>query len=396
MASETAFGLRTGRSWTWALVCASALGWSCGGESGPSRDAGEIIDATAEGAGADASPDAEAPVGPPQTAYDDPPDRLSAWNLFADPITQSPGARTLPYDVIAPLFSDYTAKRRFLYLPEGAHIAYDATDHWQLPEGSILIKTFSYPHDLRHPEQGERLLETRLLVFTRDEVLAHTYVWNAEQTDAVRKLAGTRIASSWIDTHGETRSNDYTVPNTNKCFDCHGKRGVTNSLGLRTRQLDRDFDYDDGSENQLDHLARLGWLNRAPEPSDQRERLVDPFSAAALDLRARSYLDTNCAQCHKQGGDASASGMWLDWPSTAPDKDRSTWGVCKRPTSADGATCGRSVDIVPGQPDMSIYMCRVESAEAEVQMPPVGRNLVHAEGVALLRDWIASLDGACQ
>jgi uncharacterized repeat protein (TIGR03806 family) len=302
----------------------------------------------------------------------------------------------MPYDVIAPLFSDYTAKRRFLYLPEGAQIGYQPGELWKLPEGSILIKTFSYPHDARAPAKGERLLETRLLVFTRDEVVAHTYVWNAEQTDATRKVAGTRIATSWIDEAGEQRANDYTVPNTNKCFDCHGKRGVTDSLGLRTRQLDRDFAYDEGRENQLAHLERLGWLDRAPEPYDQRERLVNPFGDAPLDQRARSYLDANCAQCHKQGGDASASGMWLDWRSTAPDKDRATWGVCKRPTSADGATCGRGVDIVPGQPDMSIYMCRLESTEAEVQMPPVGRNLVHAEGVALLRDWIASLEGSCQ
>jgi Planctomycete cytochrome C len=142
-------------------------------------------------------------------------------------------------------------------------------------------------------------------------------------------------------------------------------------------------------------MFALGLLDHAPEASSARERLVDPFGAAPLDLRARAYLDVNCAQCHKQGGDASASGMWLDWASTAPERDEGTWGVCKRPTSADGATCEREVDIVPGEPDRSIYMCRVESSDPKVQMPPLGRNLVHAEGVALLRAWISSLSGAC-
>ncbi|HEX6240701.1 MAG TPA: hypothetical protein VFZ61_07405, partial [Polyangiales bacterium] len=250
---------RCSRRWAQALLCAGALLVGCGGDPTPQRDAGHV-DASLD----DAGTDAQAPIGPPASLYDDPPQQLSAWNLFTDLAAQAPGPRTVPYDVIAPLFSDYTAKQRFLYLPEGARIGYQASEPWQFPEGSVLVKTFSYPQDARAPERGQRLLETRLLVFTRDEVVAHTYVWNAEQTEATRKLAGTRIASSWIDEHGETRSNDYTVPNTNKCFDCHGKRGETHSLGLRTRQLDRDYAYEDGSENQLDHLARIGWLDRTP------------------------------------------------------------------------------------------------------------------------------------
>jgi uncharacterized repeat protein (TIGR03806 family) len=378
----------------WTLIfLVAATGFACGGDATTSGgDAG--VDAGGDDAG-EADAESELPVGPPSSAYADPPAQLSAWNLFEDASAQRPGARTLPYGVIAPLFSDYTQKRRFIYVPEGKTIGYEPSRLWKLPEGSVLIKTFSYPLDERSPEQGERLLETRLLVFNADEVVAHTYVWNAEQTEATRKLAGARIAATWTDAEGKARANDYTVPNANKCFDCHGKRGETDSLGLRTRQLERSYAYAEGSENQIDHMFALGLLDRAPEPSNARERLVDPFGDAALDLRARSYLDTNCSQCHKQGGDASASGMWLDWLSTAPEQDSAMWGVCKRPTSADGATCERSVDIVPGQPDKSIYMCRVESTDPKVQMPPLGRNLVHAEGVALLRAWISALPGAC-
>jgi uncharacterized repeat protein (TIGR03806 family) len=371
------------------LTLVLMLGAACG--EAPARK--ERADAGADAASSD-SGDALR-VGPPESAYAEPPSELSAWNLFEDLGAQRPGPRTLPYDVIAPLFSDYTAKRRFVYVPEGKAIAYDPTELWQLPPGSVLIKTFSYPRDERAPEQGERLLETRLLVFNEGEVVAHTYVWNEAQTKATRKLAGARIAASWTDAAGDTRRNDYTVPNTNKCFDCHGERGETDALGLRTRQLDMQFSYPEGSDNQIDHMFALGLLDRAPEASSGRERLVDPFGEAALDLRARSYLDVNCSQCHKQGGDASASGMWLDWASTAPERDSATWGVCKRPTSADGATCEREVDIVPGEPDRSIYMCRVESSDPKVQMPPLGRNLVHAEAVALLRAWISSLPGAC-
>jgi uncharacterized repeat protein (TIGR03806 family) len=320
-------------------------------------------------------------VGPPPSAYVDPPETLEAWNLFLDAKTQTPGPRTLPYDVISPLFSDYTLKRRFVYLPEGKTLGYEPTDLWHLPEGSVLIKTFSYPYDLRDPSKGERLLETRLLVFTREGVVPHTYVWDEEQREATRKVAGKTIPSEWVHTDGERRRNDYQVPNTNQCFDCHGKPEVVNTLGLRTRQLDREYDYGGVVRNQIDHLHELGWLDRAPEPPAARQRLVDPWGTASLSERARAYLDSNCSHCHKQSGDASASGMWLEWEQTTEHQNPVTWGVCKKPTSAAGATCGREVDIVPGEPDASIYMCRVESTEPDVQMPPLGRNLVHDEGV---------------
>jgi uncharacterized repeat protein (TIGR03806 family) len=375
-----------------------ALWSACGGEKAREQDmsgaGASVSDASvAEDA---AGPDAALPVGPPASAYQDAPDTLDAWHLFANAAKQLPGPRTIPYDVIAPLFSDYAEKKRFLYVPEGAVIGYDARERWQLPEGSILIKTFSYYADVRHPEKGERLLETRLLVFTGGRVVPHTYVWNDAQTQAERKVAGKRLNASWVTADGQTRENGYDVPNTNQCHDCHGKPEVADTLGLVTRQLDRTLDFGDGPENQIDHLAALGLFDVAPEPHAQRERLVDPFGKASLSERARSYLDANCAHCHGQGGDTSTSSMWLGWFDTAPDQDPTRWGVCKRPTSAAGATCEREVDIVPGQPDQSIYMCRLESDEPKVQMPPLGRNLMHAEGVQLLRAWISLLEGSCE
>lgn len=376
----------------WGGLCLSCAVLACGPDkdtSVPALDAGS--DGSTEDGGT--QPDS----GPPQSAYELAPQTLREWRLFADETKQEPGSNTLPYEVISPLFSDYTAKHRFIYLPAGAKIGYAPEDMWDLPEGSILIKTFAYPHDMRAPEKGERLLETRLLVFTKEGVKPHTYVWNEEQTNAVRKVAGTSIQTTWIDAQGKQVENRYSVPNTNQCLDCHGEREATDALGLRTRQFDRSHRYEVGERNQIDHMTELGLFDREPEPASERERLVDPMSdAASLSMRARSYLDVNCAQCHKQGGDASASGMWLDFPNTAPEVNPAVWGVCKRPTSAGGATCGREVDIVPGQPDQSIYMCRVESSEPKVQMPPLGRNLVHTEGVELLRAWIESLEGECK
>jgi hypothetical protein len=37
----------------------------------------------------------------------------------------------------------------------------------------------------------------------------------------------------------------------------------------------------------------------------------------------------------------------------------------------------------------------MSSTEADIKMPELGRNLVHDEGVTLIRDWISSLSGSC-
>ncbi len=87
--------------------------------------------------------------------------------------------------------------------------------------------------------------------------------------------------------------------------------------------------------------------------------------------------------------------MYLDWWSTDPAvADPTTYGVCKTPTSAGGATCGLSHDIVPGHPELSITSCRVHSEDPQIQMPPLGRTLVHDGGAALIDAWITELPAA--
>jgi hypothetical protein len=52
-------------------------------------------------------------------------------------------------------------------------------------------------------------------------------------------------------------------------------------------------------------------------------------------------------------------------------------------------------DLVPGHPDESILIYRLESTAPKVSMPALGRDVVHVEGVQLLRRWIDSLPGDC-
>ncbi|MFO0755465.1 MAG: hypothetical protein U0359_03185 [Byssovorax sp.] len=340
------------------------------------------------------------PVVPTPAPAGEPYDTLGEWHLFADGKTQAPAEGVIPYDVNAPLFSDYTQKRRFLWVPKGQKIGWKDKERWDFPLGTIMIKTFAYPVDARDATKGERLLETRLLVHEGGAPgwTAHTYVWNEDQTEAKRVIVGQTIPIDWIDEQGKTRHNDYAVPNTNICQECHGKYGVTNTLGGRTRQLERAHDYGEGEENQIDHLAALGLFDAAPPPSSDRQKLIDPFGSGPIGERGRSYLDANCSHCHGVVGLAKGTAFWLDYDRTDPAKGNPTdWGVCKVPASAGGGTCGLGFDVVPGHSDQSIVVCRTGSLDAKVAMPPVGHRLIHDEGVQLLKDWIDAMpEQKCQ
>lgn len=370
------------RSLFLACSLALALAAACGGGQ-------ETTGAGAGGSAPDAGP---AVVEPTPAPAGMPYDTLDEWHLFADAAQMTPAEGVIPYDVVSPLFSDYAVKYRFLWVPKGEKIGYHDTDRWDFPVGSILIKVFTYPIDARDPGKGRRLLETRLLVHDPDGWVPHTYVWDDAQKTAVRTIAGATMSTSWIDESGTTKTNEYEVPNTNVCLECHGKVGITGSIAGRTRQWNRDHDYGAGPENQIDHLASLGLLDVTPPPAAARQTMVDPFGSGDISDRGRAYLDANCSHCHGVIGLAKGTAFWLDWDHTDPVMGNPVdFGVCKVPASAGGGTCGLGFDVVPGHSELSIVPCRVETLESKVAMPPVGHQLVHDEGVALLNAWIDAM-----
>ena len=90
----------------------------------------------------------------------------------------------VPYEVISQLFADYATKHRFIYVPPGEKIGYDATDTWKFPVGTILVKTFSYLTDARDPSKGEKTPRDAAPHQQSDGWTPHTYVWNDAQTEA--------------------------------------------------------------------------------------------------------------------------------------------------------------------------------------------------------------------
>jgi uncharacterized repeat protein (TIGR03806 family) len=319
--------------------------------------------------------------------------RLSYWQLFDDLHDQVPAAGVIPYTVNTPLFSDYTTKDRYLRVPAGEPAAWADVDAFELPVGSMLIKTFSYLHDRRDPSLGRQLLETRLLLRGDDGWHGASYVYDADGRDAVLKTAGATVDATWIHDDGSTRTNAYVVPNSNQCKSCHAEHDdAVSPLGIKARHLNRPGPDGTSITDQLQNLIDLGDLAGAPAP-DTWPRLPDAFdpTTGTLEQRARAWLDINCGHCHNPGGLARTTGLFLDITETDP----AVLGACKPPVATGPASAGLHFDVVPGQPDQSILLYRISSTEPAVKMPQLGRNLVQDEAVTLIHDWIAAMSGSC-
>ena len=305
------------------------------------------------------------------------PPRLSDFAFFTDAAATRPNARVEPYALETPLFSDYAEKYRFLYVPAGKTAAYRPAGIFGLPVGSALIKSFGYPADLRAPEQGVRLIETRVLLHRPSGWIALPYVWNEDGTDAELKRAGKRTDISWTHLDGATKRISYAVPNVNQCKGCHERSGALVPIGPSARNLNHN--------GQLQRLAAAGLLDRAPADAPTLPRWDD--TAQPLEARARAYLDVNCAHCHSRNGSASNSGLYLSYEETDPV----ALGIYKRPVAAGRGSGGFAYAIEPGAPGRSILIHRMKSIEPGVAMPELGRATAHAEAIKLLGDWIEAM-----
>lgn len=315
------------------------------------------------------------------------PNRLSAYGFFrGQAAEQQPAPGVIPYDVNTPLFSDYTTKHRFVKLPRGT-ARYSADEVFDLPVGTQLVKTFAMPHDLRRPDQGERLLETRVLARGEDGWSGVTYLWNDEQTDAMLAVAGDTIDVEWTHIDGERRTNNYIVPNVNQCKGCHATSAGIAPIGIKARHLNRTFDYGGVVENQLEHWSKIGALTGAANADDAPRAVRWDDETAAINDRARVWLEINCAHCHQPGGNAQNSGLDL----RLSQNDSRKLGILKPPVAAGTGSGGMQYDVLPGKPDRSIMMVRLRSTHPDIMMPELGKRLVPEEAVELVREWIAAM-----
>ena len=321
---------------------------------------------------------------------DDAKPKLSDYGFFREPIAeQIPVDNIFSYRISTELFTDYAFKSRFIVLPEEKKISYISSGEFDFPVGTIFIKTFYYPADFRFPENNWQIIETRLLVHTPEGWTGYPYVWNSEQTDAILEIAGDRQNISWIDKQGKTQNVNYLVPNFNMCKGCHVINKTFQPIGPKPRLLNCENIINNTNKNQLEEMLELDMVEKMPPIKSIQATVEWDNDQYSLNDRARAYLDVNCAHCHNSKGPANTSGLFLEYH----EKDGKKLGVFKPPVAAGRGSGDLDFNIVPGKPDESIFIYRMESTDPGILMPESGRKMVHKEGVALIRDWILSLEG---
>lgn len=303
-----------------------------------------------------------------------------------------PGAGVTPYDLNTPLFSDYAVKYRTVWLPPGTSVTYQDTARFEFPVGTVITKSFGFPADFRVAGQPVKWVETRVLVHAVSGWKGTSYVWNDAQTEATILPGGDVRDLSFIDADGVTQTPSYLVPSQSQCQKCHANDGAMITLGPWAMQLNRQFQYADGSDNELDRWTKLGLLTGAP-PSAQAPALpvFDDPDTGDVPSRARAYLQANCSYCHNGNGEARTSGLVLLYSAT----DAYGLGICKPPVAAGKAAASQRYDVVPGHPEESILVYRMTSTEPSVAMPELGRSLEHTEAVDLVSQWITGMSGSC-
>ena len=314
------------------------------------------------------------------------PKLLSQTGAFRDVASLSPASGLVPYDLIVSFWSDGAEKSRWACLPPGELIKFSPAGEWSFPPGMIFVKNFELATDETNPGVKRRI-ETRLLVCdSTGGVYGATYKWRPDNSDA--DLLETNLTEDIpIRTATGVRTQQWYYPSPADCLTCHtANAGFV--LGVKTRQLNRDFTYPDGkTENELVAWKKLGMFDADFSTADVRNfsrlaRADDP--ARSLEDRARSYLDANCAQCHRPGGTVASFDARYDTPLAEQNLVDGHVLIDQR---IDGARV-----VAPNDVWRSILLMRVDTTEG-YKMPPLARNTIDERGAKLLREWIQSLPG---
>jgi mono/diheme cytochrome c family protein len=206
----------------------------------------------------------------------------------------------------------------------------------------------------------------------------YSYEWNAQGNDATLVRGGKRAT---ID--GQT----WIYPSEAQCVQCHTEAAGA-SLGLETRQLAFNIRYPQTGRD-AHQLVTLNAINTLTPPIANPGGEVpypDPSgTVGTLGERARAYLHTNCAQCHRPNG-PTPSDMDLRYDTALADTN--ACGVV--PGHGDLGIANARL-IAPGAPDRSLLPARMNARGVPEAMPPLASSLVDTAGVTLIRNWIGSL-----
>jgi uncharacterized repeat protein (TIGR03806 family) len=296
---------------------------------------------------------------------------------MADP--KQPAVGLIPYAPNAPFWSDGADKQRWMALPNSGKITIGADGDWSFPNGTVLVKNFKL---------GNQLIETRLFMRHSDTGNwgGYTYQWNASQT------AATLVKGGLVTHIGSPVNQDWIYPSEAQCLQCH-TNGAGRSLGLETAQLNSDLTYPTTGRtaNQLTTLNAIGmFATPLAQPPSALPVYQNPYgSSGTVPERARAYLHTNCAQCHRPSG-GTPSNMDLRFSTVIGSTN--TCNVA--PNSGNLGISGARL-IAPGNAANSLIYVRMNRRDLH-QMPPLASNRVDSAGAALIQSWINAMNASCQ
>lgn len=328
-------------------------------------------------------------------ATPDPADRLSELGVFTDleNLTTAPGI--LPYKPNAQLWSDRALKKRWLALPNDGtfdspaeQINFEATGMWEFPEGTVLIKHFELPLTT-DPDGPSRRLETRFFIVGPGRSYGLSYHWNEAGTDAF--LARGPVTLDLDITDANTGALAYTqtweFPGRAQCITCHtAESGFV--LGLQTHQLNGAISYPEVGNTPINQLTYLSSLNAFNQDIPAVESLPKAYpiddESAGLEVRVRSYLDANCASCHRPGG-VPTLGMDLRFNTPLPSTN-----IINVQALSHNSGSGRMI-VLPGSHQDSELWLRDAALDGS-KMPPLAKTLLDEPYMDVLAEWIDRLD----
>ncbi len=319
------------------------------------------------------------------------PRQLSETGLFASVADQQPAPGVVPYTVNVPQWIDNGVKERFVGLPGESKITFrelssNATS-WEFENGTAVAETISLDMEEGNTASRRRI-ETRILVRQQNHWLGYSYLWNDEQTDASLVEARGRDLTFDIKATSEpsgTRRQTWHIPSRNECMVCHS-RAAAFVLGLRTEQMNCDFDYAGIVDNQLrafEH-AEIFTTTLSKRPHEFAA-LKNPYDETAdLEARARSYMHVNCSVCHVVDGGGNSKMVMLSESKLDEMKL-----VNEKPIHGNFGLTDANL-VTPGDPFASVLYYRL-SKIGRGRMPLAGSNLTDQRGLRLMHDWIAQL-----
>lgn len=311
---------------------------------------------------------------------------LSEYNFFEGNMADfNPVAGVLPYDVITPLFSDYAKKSRFVWMPDSVKASYQSDhDVLNFGNGTILIKNFYYENV--QPLNAKRVIETRVMYILNGEWQFAEYVWNDEQTEAFLDMNGSNTMVNFVDQAGISVTVDYRIPNESECFTCHKVNEFPIPIGPKPQNINSDYAYADGVKNQLIKWVEMGYLD-SNYPTNITTTVKWDDENMLLEDRVRSYLDMNCAHCHRSGSHCDYREIRFAYNETI---NADIMGICME--SQVYINPDLNLIIAGGKAEKSALYYRLISTEEDIRMPLLGRSVVHEEGIQLLHAYIESLD----